>query len=127
MDYYRISQRAHLSIRKFYTNVARKYCHTYSIELMQANIADAINNMSRIEHGLLRRKPTITRWHRYFMANCNKWYYAYTLSNDKQGKYVITIVDACHSQNMHEHLSRTAFLQLFERRHHARKSYNLVH
>ncbi len=32
-----------------------------------------------------------------YMANTDKWYYAYTLSGD-----TITIHDACHAQNMHE-------------------------
>lgn len=31
------------------------------------------------------------------MANTDKWYYAYTIDGD-----TITVVDACHAQNMHE-------------------------
>jgi len=31
------------------------------------------------------------------MANTDKWYYAYTIEDD-----TITVVDACHVQNMHE-------------------------
>jgi hypothetical protein len=31
------------------------------------------------------------------MANTDKWYFAYTIDGD-----TITIVDACHAQNMHE-------------------------
>ena len=37
------------------------------------------------------------RWAKYHMANTDKWYFAYTIDNDK-----IIIVDACHAQNMHE-------------------------
>ena len=33
----------------------------------------------------------------YYMANTDKWYYAYTIEGD-----TITVVDACHAQNMHE-------------------------
>lgn len=33
----------------------------------------------------------------YYMANTDKWYYAYTIDGD-----TITIQDACHAQNMHE-------------------------
>ena len=102
MNYYRIRARAHNKIRSFYVRVARKYCHTYSIELMRRNISDAINGMYKIENGLLRRKPIISRWDKYWMANCGKWYYAYTLSQDKQGNDIVTVVDARHGQNMHE-------------------------
>ena len=31
------------------------------------------------------------------MANTDKWYYAYTIEGD-----TITVIDACHVQNMHE-------------------------
>lgn len=44
-----------------------------------------------------RRRPTIRRWEGYFMANTDKWYYAYTIEGD-----TITVVDVCHAQNMHE-------------------------
>ena len=46
---------------------------------------------------LLRRKPTIRRWEGCYMANTDKWYYAYTIEGD-----TITVVDACHAQNMHD-------------------------
>ena len=32
-----------------------------------------------------------------YMANTDKWYYAYTIEGD-----TITVVDACHAQNMHD-------------------------
>ena len=63
--------------------------------------------MYKIENGLLRRKPIISRWDKYWMANCGKWYYAYTLSKDKQGNDIITVVDACHIQNLHESTQHT--------------------
>ena len=31
------------------------------------------------------------------MANTDKWYYAYTIDGD-----TVTVVDACHAQNMHD-------------------------
>lgn len=61
------------------------------------NIDDAIDGMLQIEKTLLRRKPTLSRWKRYHMANTDKWYFAYTIDGD-----TITIVDACHAQNMHQ-------------------------
>lgn len=50
-----------------------------------------------IERTLPRCRPTIRRWEGYFMANTDKWYYAYTIEGD-----TITVVDVCHAQNMHE-------------------------
>ena len=61
------------------------------------NIDDAIDGMLQIEKTLLRRKPTLSRWKGYHMANTDKWYFAYTIVGD-----TITIVDACHAQNMHQ-------------------------
>lgn len=84
-------------IYSFYYHVALKYRHTYSEELMHQNIDDAINSMYQIERGLHRRKPTIKRWAGYYMANTDKWYFAYTIDGD-----TIFIEDACHAQNMHE-------------------------
>jgi hypothetical protein len=62
---------------------------------MHKNVDDAVNAMYLIERTLLRRKPTIARWAGYHMANTDKWYFAYTIDGD-----TITIVDACHAQNM---------------------------
>lgn len=59
------------------------------------NIDEA--TMRRINPGLTRRQPSLTRWSNYHMANTDKWYFAYTIDDD-----TITIVDACHAQNMHE-------------------------
>jgi len=84
-------------IYSFYYNVALKYRHTYSEELMLRNIDDAIDSMYQIERTLLRRQPTIVEWLGLYMANTDKWYFAYTIEND-----LIVIVDACHAQNMHD-------------------------
>ena len=81
----------------FYHNVAKKYKHTYSKELMHKNIDEAISSAYEIEKTLLRRDPTIERWSGYYMANTDKWYYAYTIEDD-----TIIVEDACHAQNMHE-------------------------
>ena len=43
------------------------------------------------------------------MANTSKWYYAYIVNGD-----TITIVDACHSQNMKESIKLTHKLVLKE-------------
>jgi len=98
MEYrYKIKPLAQRKIRSFYYNVAKKYRHTYSKGLMYKNIDDAVDGMFLIEKTLLRREPIILRWAGYHMANTDKWYYAYTIDGD-----TITIVDACHAQNMHD-------------------------
>ena len=86
-----------MRINTFYRNVSKKYKHTYSLELMEKNVNDSIDSMYQIEKTLHRRKPTMRRWAGYHMANTDKWYYAYTIEGDN-----ITIVDACHAQNMHD-------------------------
>ena len=95
--HYKISSFAQRKITSFYYNVAKKYRHTYSKELMHQNIDNVVDAMFQIERTLLRRKPTISQWAGYHMANKGKWYYAYTIIGD-----IILIEDACHAQNMHE-------------------------
>ena len=95
---YLISKQCFRKISTFYHNVANKYKHTYSKELMHKNIDDAIDSMYEIERTLLRRQPTISRWLGYYMANTDKWYFAYIIEDDE----TVIIVDACHAQNMHE-------------------------
>ena len=92
---YVIKKRCVIKINTFYRNVSKKYKHTYSEELMLKNSDEAFDSMYEIEHTLLRRKPTIERWAGYHMANTDKWYFAYKIDGD-----TITIVDACHAQNM---------------------------
>lgn len=94
---YIIKRRCALKITSFYRNVSKKYKHTYSIELMEKNVHDAYDSIFQIEQTLQRRRPTISRWAGYHMANTDKWYFAYTIDGD-----TITVVDACHAQNMHE-------------------------
>ncbi|MBO6024279.1 MAG: hypothetical protein J6P83_05440 [Bacteroidales bacterium] len=64
---------------------------------MERNIRDAIFYIYAIERTLPRRKPTISRWEGYYMANTDKWYYAYRIEGD-----TIIVADACHAQNMHD-------------------------
>ena len=92
---YIIKPRALQKIRTFYVNVALKYKHTYSYEDMERNVRDAFFAIYAIERTLPRRRPTISRWKGYHMANTDKWYYAYIIEGD-----TITVVDACHAQNM---------------------------
>ncbi len=65
--------------------------------MMEKNVNEAVDSMYQIENGLHRRKPILTQWSKYYMANTEKWYFAYTIEGD-----TITIVDACHAQNMHD-------------------------
>ena len=94
---YKVSQRCYRKIYSFYHHVALKYRHTYSEELMHQNIDDAIDAMYKIECTVLRRKPILSRWEGYYMANTDNWYFAYIIEDD-----TIIIMDACHVQNMHE-------------------------
>ena len=96
---YVIRKRCAQRITTFYRNVSKKYKHTYSLELMERNVIDAYDAMFRIENSLLRREPVLSRWKEkgYHMANMEKWYYAYTIDGD-----TVTVVDACHAQNMHD-------------------------
>lgn len=98
MDAYKylLSEKVHFEIFKFYDNVSRKYCHTYSLELMHKNINDAYDSIYQIENGLLRRNPSIAKWAGYHMAHGGKWYFAYRIVDD-----TIIVEDACHEQNMH--------------------------
>ena len=97
---YLIRKRCVRKINSFYRNVSRKYRHTYSQELMEKNVNDAFDSIYQIERTLLRREPTLERWGGYHMANTDKWYFAYLIEEN-----IITIVDACHAQNMHEKTS----------------------
>ena len=94
---YLYTKRTVAKIRSFYKNVAKKYRHTYSLEDMERNVRDAFFAIYAIERSLPRRKPTLSRWAGYHMANTDKWYYAYAIEGD-----TIKVVDACHAQNMHE-------------------------
>ena len=84
-----------MKVNAFYSNVSQKYKNTYSLELMEKNVHEAIDAMYQIERTLLRRQPTIARWKGYHMANTDKWYFAYTFDGN-----TVTVVDACHAQNM---------------------------
>ena len=71
MAYYSINPNVYKKIDNFYEHVAMKYVHTYSYELMAKHISDAYNSIYQIENGLLRRKPTLSRWNCLFMSNSN--------------------------------------------------------
>ena len=98
---YVINRKCNEAISSFYHNVAKKYKHTYSKEMMRKNIHDAYQSIYKIENGLMRRKPTISRWSNFFMANTDKWYFAYRIDGD-----TVFVEDACHAQNMHESIIR---------------------
>ena len=63
---------------------------------MEQNVRDAYAAIFQIERTLLRREPTLTKWKEkgYYMANTDKWYYAYIIDGD-----TITVVDVCHAQH----------------------------
>lgn len=70
---YVIKRRCAHKISAFYRNVSKKYKHAYSLEQMEQNVQDAYLAMFQIEHTLLRREPTLSRWAGYHMANKGKW------------------------------------------------------
>lgn len=92
---YVIHPRCIANIKQFYRNVAKKYVNTYSTELMHDNIDEAIDSMYRIENGLLRREPVMSKWNGMYMANTKKWYFAYIIVDD-----TVIVMDACQSQNI---------------------------
>jgi hypothetical protein len=92
---YIIKPLAQRKIRSFYNNVAKKYRHVYDKNDQKRNVYNALHSIYDIEKTLLRRKPTLERWHGYHMANTDKWYYAYIIQ-----ECVIVVLDACHAQNM---------------------------
>ena len=94
---YDVKSKCVRNIVSFYLNVAKKYKHTYSQQLMRKNISDAYDSMFLIENKLHRRKPTLIRWKNYHMAHSGQWYYAYIIIGE-----TIVIEDACHEQNMHD-------------------------
>jgi hypothetical protein len=64
---------------------------------MEKNVNDAYDSIFQIEQTLLRREPVIERWKGYYMANTEKWYFAYIFDGE-----TIIVVDACHAQNIHD-------------------------
>lgn len=93
---YIVKPLAAAKIRSFYRNAAKKYRHTYDYNDFMRDVHSAVFSIYKIENGLPRRTPTIVQWKDYYMANTDKWYFAYIINDD-----TITIVDACHAQNMH--------------------------
>lgn len=96
---YIIKPQANRKIFSFHQNVAKKYRHTYNKTDLKRDVQNAVFSIYRIENGLLRREPILSRWLQkgYYMANTDKWYYAYTIEGD-----IVTVVAACHAQNMRE-------------------------
>ena len=105
---YSVSSLVYSRILEFYENVATKYQNTYSYEDLQRDYYNACKSILKIENGLLRREPTISRWNGYHMANTDKWYYAYRIEGD-----TIYVEDACHAQNMHEAIVRSELKPVF--------------
>ncbi len=94
---YKVNRQVFENIDSFYEHVALRYVHTYSFELLKRNINEAYNSIYMIERGLLRRKPILQKWQGLYMANTDKWYFAYRIEGN-----TIFVVDSCHAQNMHE-------------------------
>lgn len=119
---YVIHDKAKNALVRFYHNVAKKYKHTYSEELMNKNIVSAYNSIYQIENGLMRRQPTMPRWKGMFMATAGKWNFAYKIEGD-----TVYVYDACHSQNIHESSERrTVILTESELKGHLKKAVRRV-
>lgn len=119
---YVIHDKAKNAIIRFYHNVAKKYKHTYSEELMNKNIVSAYNSIYQIENGLMRRQPTMPQWKGMFMATAGKWSFAYKIEGD-----TVYVYNACHSQNIHESSERrTVILTESELKGHLKKAVRRV-
>ena len=58
VDYkYIIKPRASRKVFSFYSNVAKKYRHTYDKENLKRDVQNAVFSMYQIERTLLRREP----------------------------------------------------------------------
>ena len=86
-------------INDFYLNMHRKFRNSWGTEEIHKLIDNAVDSISKIENGLIRREPTISRWRGMYMATSadRRWYFAYRIDGD-----TIYVEDACHAQNMHE-------------------------
>ncbi len=100
MDY-QVSTLVYSKILSFYSNVAKKYRHTYSYETLQRDYRNAIFSIRMIENGLLRRVSTVKPWKDkgFHMATSKdrRWNFAYRIVGD-----TIYVEDARHSQNIHD-------------------------
>lgn len=65
---YNISNRVYQKVLSFYENVSKKYPHTFTYEDLQKKYYDTCYSINKIENGLLRQKPTISRWKGLYMA-----------------------------------------------------------
>ncbi len=100
MDY-QVSKNVYYKVLQFYSNVARKYRHTYSYEDIRRDYSNAIYSIRQIENGLTRRKPRISSWQKkgLHMATSKdrRWNFAYKIAGD-----TVYVEDVCHSQNIQE-------------------------
>lgn len=101
---YIIKKRSARKINSFYHNVAKKNKHTYSEEMMQKNIDDAVDSIYQIERTLTRRQPSLTRWSNYHMANTDKWYFAYTIDDDTIPSLMLATPKTCMKKNLNHNL-----------------------
>lgn len=110
---YKISRKVIDQITQFYTNVAKKYCNTWTQNDIKNHISITKSAIYKIENGLLRQKPKISRWKGLYMATSRdrKWNFAYRIEDN-----IIYVEDACHAQNMHEskHIIRLTKSELRE-------------
>ena len=84
-------------IDTFYYNMWQKYKHSWGEEEIIKLISDTYNDINKLSTIKVHRKSTKEEWYGLFMANIDKWYFAYRIEDD-----TIYVEDACHSQNMHE-------------------------
>ena len=96
---YRINKNVLNIINRFYRNVAKRYRNTWTIDDVKKYALTTKQSIYQIENGLIRRKPTISRWDGMYMATSadRRWNFAYRIDGD-----TIYVEDACHAQNMHE-------------------------
>ena len=96
------------AIDSFYYNMWQKYKHSWGEEEIVKLISDTYDEAYKIKEITIHRNATKNEWQNLFMANIDKWNFAYKIENN-----TIYVEDACHSQNMHEAINR--IMSLIER------------
>lgn len=81
----------------------RKFRHQWGVDEIHNLINRTCAEINLIENGLMRGRPTLSRWQGLYMATTKnkKWYFAYRIEPGTDENNIF-VEDACHAQNMHE-------------------------
>ena len=90
-----ISYQAKTEISKFYNNAARKHESNWGKDFTQHQIRENIRKLKNPSLYIPIKEPLLYKWKNYQRIKIDRWNYAIQIIDNK-----ITIVDACHQQNM---------------------------